>query len=260
LLIAVDDAADPRLVDYVNLRHVPDRSVVIVEGITALSQVPGSRFPLRSVLCLPRHEPRVRAVVGADATVFIASDDVLRETVGFNMHRGIVAAVERPPAIGADEVVATARVIAVLERLNDVENLGALFRNARAFGVDGVLLDAETADPLNRRTVRVSLGHVLRVPFARLESWPPSLPDFRLVALTPAGEVDLHEVPPGPRTALLFGSEGDGLTAPAIAGADVRAHIPMAPGVDSLNVATAAAIAFHHLSRPRNVAHPLNPR
>jgi tRNA G18 (ribose-2'-O)-methylase SpoU len=248
LLIAVDDADDPRLADYVDLRHVPDRLPVIVEGITALRQVPGSPFMLRSVLCLPRHEPRVRTVVGDDATVLVASDEVLRQTVGFNLHRGIVAAVERPPALSANEILGSARVVAVLERLNDVENLGALFRNARAFGVDGVLLDAETADPLNRRTVRVSLGHVLRVPFARLESWPPSLPGFRVVALTPAGDVDLHDVPQGPRTALLLGSEFDGLTAPAIAGADVRVRIPMAAGVDSLNVATAAAIAFHYLA------------
>ena len=247
MLIAVDDAADPRLADYVDLRHVPDRLPVIVEGITALRQVPGSPFTLRSVLCLPRHEPRVRAVVGDDATVLVASDDVLQQTVGFNLHRGIVAAVERPPAVSADEILGSARVVAVLERLNDVENLGALFRNARAFGVDGVLLDVETADPLNRRSVRVSLGHVLRVPFARLDSWPPSLSGFRVVALTPAGDVDLHDVPPGPRTALLLGSEADGLTAPAIAGADVRVRIPMADGVDSLNVATAAAIAFHYL-------------
>lgn len=249
MLIAVDDAADPRLADYVDLRHTPDRPAVIVEGITALTQVPGSGFPLRSVLCLSRHEPRVRAIVGADATVFIASDDVLRETVGFNLHRGIVAAVERPPAPSTDHILEGARVIAVLERLNDVENLGALFRNARAFGVDAVLLDPETADPLNRRTVRVSLGHVLRVPFARLDTWPPSLPGFRVVALTPAGDVDLHDVPPGPRTALLLGSEGEGLTEQVTAKADVRARIPMTDGVDSLNVATAGAIAFHHLSR-----------
>jgi tRNA G18 (ribose-2'-O)-methylase SpoU len=248
LLIEVDDSADPRLADYVDLRHTPDRASVIVEGLTALAQVPGSGFALRSVLCLPRHEPRVRQVVGSDATILVASEHVLSDTVGFNLHRGIVAAVERSPAVGTGSILEGARIVAVLERLNDVENLGALFRNARAFGVDAVLLDPETADPLNRRSVRVSLGHVLRVPFARLDRWPPRLPGFMVVALTPAGDVDLHDVPPARPVAILLGSESEGLTNQAIESADVRARIPMANNVDSLNVATAAAIAFHHLA------------
>jgi tRNA G18 (ribose-2'-O)-methylase SpoU len=247
--VLIDDPADPRLADYVDLRHVVERPAVIVEGVTALEQVPGSRFPLRSVLCFPRHEARVRTIVGDDADVLLAEEDVLRETVGFSLHRGVVAAVERPAPLDPLPLLAGARVVAVLERLNDIENLGALFRNARAFGVDAVLLDAETADPLNRRTVRVSLGHVLCVPFARLPTWPPDLPGFTTVALTPSASLDLRALDPAPRTALVLGAEGAGLTDAALAAADARARIPMADGVDSLNVATAAAIAFYELTR-----------
>lgn len=136
----------------------------------------------------------------------------------------------------------------MLERINDLENLGSLFRNARAFGCDAVLLDPETADPFARRPVRVSMGHVLRIPFARFDRWPKGLDVARdagltLVALTPAGDpLDAAALPE--RAAFLVGAEGPGLTDSALAAADCRLAIPMAAGVDSLNVATAAAIAL----------------
>jgi tRNA G18 (ribose-2'-O)-methylase SpoU len=143
----------------------------------------------------------------------------------------------------------------VLESLNDFENLGALFRNAAAFGVDAVLLDPRCADPLYRRSVRVSMGHVLRVPFAVLPGeWPQSLDllrdhGFTLLALSPAPDaVPLREVISPPRWAVLLGAEGPGLTDDAMAHADRLVRIPMANGVDSLNVATAAAVAFAHLA------------
>jgi tRNA G18 (ribose-2'-O)-methylase SpoU len=137
--------------------------------------------------------------------------------------------------------------------LNDFENLGALFRNAAAFGVDAVLLDPQCADPLYRRSVRVSMGHVLRVPFAVLPgAWPDSLAalrDFTVLALTPdPSATPLRDVPVPPRWAVLLGAEGPGLSPAALAAADLRVRIPMAPGVDSLNVATAAAVAFAQLS------------
>jgi tRNA G18 (ribose-2'-O)-methylase SpoU len=144
----------------------------------------------------------------------------------------------------------------VLEGLNDHENLGALFRNAAAFGVDAVLADPTTADPLYRRSVRVSLGHVLRVPWTRLPDWPDGLASlkaegFVLVALTPSADAEpiaaLAADPPA-RVALLLGAEGPGLSGAALAAADRRVRIPIAEGVDSLNVATAAAIAFHRLA------------
>jgi tRNA G18 (ribose-2'-O)-methylase SpoU len=143
--------------------------------------------------------------------------------------------------------------VAVLEALNDFENLGALFRNAAAFGVDAVLLDPRCADPLYRRSVRVSMGHVLHVPFAVLDDWADGLKavrdrGFAILAMTPREPaVPLRTVAPPERWALLLGAEGPGLSDAALAAADMLVRIPMAPGVDSLNVATAAAVAFDHL-------------
>lgn len=250
MLIPVEHADDERLVDYVDLRHTPDREAVIVEGAVALQQVPGSAFRLRSVLCFDRHVDKVRTIVGDDATIYVAPEPVLRATVGFDLHRGVVAACERAPARSAADVVGNARVLLATERLNDIENLGGLFRNARALGADGVLLDAETADPLNRRTVRVSLGHVLRVPFARAAEWPLSLPDVTVAALTPQGDTDVRDLAPiDAPVALLVGAEGGGLSEAALAAADLRVRIPMSDDVDSINVATAAAVALFAISR-----------
>lgn len=250
MLIEVDDPTDQRLAEYLDLRHSPERATVIVEGTTALEQVEGSRFALRSVLCLERHVPRVVALAGA-VPVYVAPVEVLRATVGFDLHRGVVASCERPTPLTECDVTRGARLLVALERLNDLENVGVVFRSCRALGADGVLLDAQTPDPLNRRTVRVSLGHVLRVPFARSAAWPPALEGFTTVALTPGGEVDLRELADVERAALLVGAEGDGLTDAALQAADIRCRIPMAHGVDSLNVATATAIALYELQRGR---------
>jgi len=181
---------------------------------------------------------------------------VLEGIVGFDLHRGALASVERRPPAPIDDLVGPGALIIVGEGLNDHENLGALYRNAVAFGASGIALDPTSADPFYRRSVRVSMGHVLDVPTARLGALPGGLAELRalgveVVALTPrADAVALHDVPPRsdrPR-AVLVGAEGPGLTAAAIEAADLAVRIPLAPGVDSLNVATAAAIALHHLS------------
>jgi tRNA G18 (ribose-2'-O)-methylase SpoU len=201
---------------------------------------------------------------------------VVAGTVGFALHRGVVAVAHRPPPTDPARLLAeagavprggTPRLVAALEGLNDHENIGALFRNAAAFGVAGVLLDPACADPLYRRSIRVSVGHVLHTPFARLEPWPSGLDRVRaagfvVVALAPhppAGggvpAIGLAELgarlsgsdrPVG--VALLLGAEGPGLTDAALAASDMTVTIPMADGVDSLNVATAAAVAFHALA------------
>jgi tRNA G18 (ribose-2'-O)-methylase SpoU len=178
--------------------------------------------------------------------------------VGFHLNRGVLAVADRaaPPDVAA--LLRRARLVAVLEGVNDHENLGALFRNAAALGVDAVLLGPRCSDPLYRRSVRVSMGHVLRVPFAELPgSWPASLDivraaGLRVAALTPAAEAQplATAALAGQRVAVLLGAEGPGLTAEALAAADLRVRIPMATGVDSLNVATAAAVAFHALGAP----------
>jgi tRNA G18 (ribose-2'-O)-methylase SpoU len=183
----------------------------------------------------------------------------LVEITGFAFHRGVLATARRLPHPPLDEVASPARRLLVTEGVNDHENLGALFRNAAALGIDGALLDPTTADPLYRRSVRVSLGHVLRVPWTRVERWPAALDDLRArgvttVALSPAaGAVDIDELAADPpdRIAFLVGAEGPGLTPGALEAADMRVRIPIATGVDSLNVATAAAIAFHRLARFR---------
>ncbi|MDQ3576738.1 MAG: RNA methyltransferase, partial [Actinomycetota bacterium] len=158
-----------------------------------------------------------------------------------------------PPDLA--ELAERARTLVVLEGVGDHENLGAIFRNAAALGVDGVLLGPGCSDPLYRRSVRVSMGHVLAVPFASIEPWPEGInwlrdKGFRTLALTPAlSAVPLSDaVTPGERVALLLGSEGPGLTAATIEAADTAVRIPMSGGVDSLNVATAGAVAFYALS------------
>ena len=220
---------------------------MIVEGLLAVEELVRSDLTIRSVLVSPRKQPRLPPLPVA-TPVYIACDDVLRATVGFDLHRGVVASAERPTAAERDAVLATARRVLVCERISDLENLGSLFRNARAFGADAVLLDPETADPLARRPVRVSLGHALRIPTARLTNWPDDLlsrvaaAGLEVVALTPAGDTDLRDLPA--RVAFLVGAEGPGLSSGALSAAGRRARIPMAAGVDSLNVATAAAIAL----------------
>jgi tRNA G18 (ribose-2'-O)-methylase SpoU len=164
------------------------------------------------------------------------------------MHRGVAACARRGEPRRAADIVATARFLVVTESINDPENLGALFRNAAAFSVDGMLLDPTTCDPLSRRVIRVSMGHALRVPFARGPL--PPLPGFTTVALTAGASTDIAEVR-AERVALFVGNEGSGLSPYVLASADVRASIPMAKGVDSLNVATAAAVALALLRRGR---------
>lgn len=251
--IEVDDPADERLADYVGLTDAAlarrGDGVFLAEGVLVIRRLLESRYRVRSLLLAAN---RVDAVAGVldhvDAPVYVASQAVMDEVVGFPIHRGALAAVDRLPLPSVTEVVAEARLVAVLEGINDSENMGSLFRNAAAFGVDAVLLSPDCCDPLYRRSVRVSLGHVLHVPFTTLGSLD-ELDGFETMALTPAADAEvLRDVVPGNRTAVLLGAEGAGLRPETLAAADRRVRIPMAPDVDSLNVATAAAIAFHHLS------------
>jgi tRNA G18 (ribose-2'-O)-methylase SpoU len=227
----------------------------VVEGLFALEALLGSPYPVRSVLATTRRAERVEALVAGRALVVVRDDADVAAVAGFDFHRGVLAAADRLPLPAVADVVERARLVAVVEGVGDHENLGALFRNAAALGADAVLLDPTTADPLYRRSVRVSLGHVLRVPWTRVTDWPDGLGllrarGFELVALTPAAHaepVDRLASEPGRPRALLLGAEGPGLSPDALAAADRRVRIPIAAGVDSLNVATAAAIAFHVL-------------
>jgi tRNA G18 (ribose-2'-O)-methylase SpoU len=247
--VPVDDPADPRLADYVDLRGGRPTGVgpVIVEGWIAVEELLASPLTVRSILVTPKKADRL-PTVAEPIPVYVADEAVLRATVGFDLHRGVVASADRPPPEDPATVLRGARRVVACERVNDLENLGSLFRNARAFGVDAILLDPETADPLGRRPVRVSLGHALSVPFARVERWPDDLASLArsagltVVALTPTADGDLADLPE--RAVFLVGAEGPGLAVATLELADRRVRIPMSAGVDSLNVATAAAIAL----------------
>jgi len=217
----------------------------IVESRLAVEALLDSPYEPVSLLIADRlaDDPLVATFPGE---VIVAPQDVINQTVGFNMHRGVVACARRGAPLSVDDVTRNARSLLVTECVNDPENLGALFRNAAAFGVDGVLLDDATCDALSRRCIRVSMGHALRVQFARAPV--AHLDGFTTIALTPDGRSDIAEVRVD-RFALVVGNEGAGLTNAALACADVRAAIPMAKGVDSLNVATAAAVALALLRR-----------
>ncbi|MFC4081560.1 TrmH family RNA methyltransferase [Amycolatopsis samaneae] len=262
-LIFTEDRDDPRLDDFRDLSTAdrrPDRpggkGLVIAEGTVVVGRMLESRYPVRALLGVERRFRELdHALARVDVPAYVTSAETMAEVVGFHLNRGVLAVADRPAPPTVAEVVGGADVVAVLEGVGDHENLGALFRNAAALGVGGVLLGPGCSDPLYRRSVRVSMGHVLRVPFTGVDAWPGGLDllraqGFRVAALTPrAGSVPLRAVrehAPG-RIALLFGAEGPGLTEEALAAADLAVRVPMAPGVDSLNVATAAAVAFYEL-------------
>ena len=255
----IDDPADPRLDDFRDLTDAdvrPDRrGIVIAEGVNVVERMVRSPYRVRAVVGVSAKIDALRPLLETlDAPAYVVDKWVLSDAVGFRVTRGVLASALRPEPPSSAQLLAASTRIAVLEALNDFENLGALFRNAAAFGVDAVLLDPQCADPLYRRSVRVSMGHVLQVPFAVLPArWPDSLravraAGFELLALTPGGDVALRDVARPAKWAVLLGAEGAGLTADAMRCADRRVRIPMASGVDSLNVATAAAVAFAHLA------------
>ncbi len=265
-LVEITDPDDPRLADFRDLTVAdrrPDRpggrALVIAEGVVVVQRLLASPYPVRALLGVPRRYQELAADL-ADVQVpyYSASAQVMASVVGFHLNRGVLATADRVASPDPDELLRSARTVAVLEGVGDHENLGSVFRNAAALGIDAVLLAQGCSDPLYRRSVRVSMGNVLRVPFAGL---PGSISDavgllhaagFTVAALTPSAlAVPLLQAGlAGTRVALLLGSEGPGLTAEALAASDIRVRIPMAAGVDSLNVATAGAIAFAAVAQP----------
>lgn len=268
--VTISDPADPRVGDYVDLSDPDLRRRVeegdgffVAESALVIRRLLTSPCRVRSVLVTPHQHAALADVLDPlAAPVYVAPPALLRRVVGFDLHRGAVAAADRFPLPDPDDLLATATRVAVLEELNDHENLGVIFRNAAGLGLDALLLGPRCADPFYRRCVRVSVGHVLTVPFTRLEPWPQALDrvrsaGFTLAALTPdPSATPLAAFRPGPddRVALLLGAEGPGLTPEVLATADIRLRIPMQRGVDSLNVASAAAVAFHHLGPGRSTS------
>lgn len=266
LVIDVDDPADPRLDDFRDLNSVdrrPDlpsgKGLVIAEGVLVAQRMLASRFTPRAFLGTDRRLTELGDDLHvSNAPYYRASPEVMAEVVGFHLNRGVLASASRAVELSVPDVIEGARTVAVLEGVNDHENLGSIFRNAAGLDVDAVVFGAGCADPLYRRAVRVSMGHALLVPFARAESWPGDLKllqdnGFHLVAMTPGeGSVPiaaaLDELEDR-KVAVLVGAEGPGLAEHTMRSCDVRARIPMSRGTDSLNVATAAALAFYERSR-----------
>ncbi|MBN3455243.1 RNA methyltransferase [Mycolicibacterium sp.] len=266
LVIDVDDPDDARLDDFRDLNSVdrrPDlpsgKGLVIAEGVLVAQRMIASRFTPRAFLGTDRRLRELGADLdGVEAPYYRASPEVMAEVVGFHLNRGVLASASRPSELTVAQVISQARTIAVLEGVNDHENLGSIFRNAAGLAVDAVVFGAGCADPLYRRAVRVSMGHALLVPFARAQAWPADLEllrnnGFRLLAMTPDAAAaalpdamaDLGEE----RVAILVGAEGPGLAEHTMRASDVRVRIPMSRGTDSLNVATAAALAFYERAR-----------
>jgi tRNA G18 (ribose-2'-O)-methylase SpoU len=239
----------------VDARH----GVFVVEGARSVGQLLSSSWPVLSLLLRPERvdalSDAVQALERRGAPVYVAGPEVFDRVAGFPVHRGVLALAGRRPPPDPISVLAGVDTVVVVEAVNDHENLGAIFRNAAALGGGAILLDPRCCDPLYRRAIRVSVGHVLRVPFTRLEPWPAALHrlarwGFSVVALDPRASEPIEALQRHGPMALLVGGEGFGLSEAARRAADRRVRIPMAAGVDSLNVATAVAIALHRLARP----------
>jgi tRNA G18 (ribose-2'-O)-methylase SpoU len=287
--VPITDPEDERVADYraltdlqLRTRWEPPHGLFIAEGELVLRRALRAGYRLRSVLVDAKRTRQVADLIAADtapaadtppgvggperdsvphrddvAPVYAASQQVLDATTGFHVHRGVLASFHRRELSDPTRVLAAARRVVILEDVNNHTNLGAIFRGAAALGMDAVLLSPTCADPLYRRSVRVSMGEVFAVPYARLEPWPDALDavraaGFTLLALTPAADATPMQrltTAQRERPALLLGAEGPGLTGSALAASDLRVSIPMRRGVDSLNVAAASAVACWELCR-----------
>jgi tRNA G18 (ribose-2'-O)-methylase SpoU len=262
-VIHVDNPSDERLSDF---KAVSDperarmRGAFIAEGRLVVRRLlTESPFTPRSVMVTPTAMKSIEDALAArpDVPVYVVPTDVMEAVSGFNIHRGCLAAGERPPRADWHARAAPAHRAVILERVGDADNVGAIFRSAAAFGIGVVLLGPDCADPLYRKAIRTSMGAALTLPFADAEPWPAVLTElaaagWAVAALTPAADAmplrDFSGATRARRVAIVLGHEGDGLTAAALDACEYRVRIPIQPSVDSLNVATAAAVALYALS------------
>ena len=254
---------DPGLADYARLTDValrrvsePEGGLYIAESLTVIGRALRAGHRPRSVLTIQKWLPELeRLLDGVDVPVYVGEPGVLEELTGFHLHRGALASMHRPEMPTVAEVLRDARRVVIVEDVVDHTNVGAIFRSVAGLGADAVLVTPRCADPLYRRSVRVSMGTVLQVPWTRLPEWDEAAPllhaaGFTIAALALADDaVPLRQFAADApdRVAILVGAEGDGLSRPALAAADVVVTIPMAHGVDSLNVAAASAVALYAL-------------
>jgi tRNA G18 (ribose-2'-O)-methylase SpoU len=265
----LESAGDPRVSDYTQLTDVhlrklrePAEGMYIAESSRVLRRALAAGHSPRSFFLAEKWLDDLQDVLSEypDVPAFIGSAALLEEITGFHLHRGAMAAMQRPAPVPLPELLADARTetphrsrIAILEDLTDHTNVGAIFRSAAAIGVDAVLVTPQCADPLYRRSIRVSMGTVFQVPWTRVEAWPASIEQLKeagyFVAGMSLGEgaITLDELvaQDHQNLVLVFGTEGDGLKPETDRSLDARVTIPMMNGVDSLNVAASSAVAFY---------------
>lgn len=258
-VVVVTDAKDARLSDYTDLTDValrrvrePAEGLFLAEGEKVVLRALDAGYAPRSVLTEAKWLPGIEPALAAyDCPVYVGDEPLLRQVTGYRVHRGALASMQRRPLPALDDVLSTARRVVVLEDLVDHTNVGAVFRNAAALGIDAVLVSPGCADPLYRRSVKVSMGAVLAVPWTRADPWPDTLDllrakGFRTIAMSPdprgraLPDADLR-----PPVAVVLGTEGEGLSASALERCTETVRIPMSAGVDSLNVAAASAVVFY---------------
>ncbi len=274
-LVVVVDPRDPRLADYVSLRDVQlrrhietERGLFLAEGEKVVRRAVAAGYPIRSFMMTRRWLAGLEQELASagDVPCFVVSDEVAEVATGFHVHRGALASLERRALPHVSEILHGARRIVMLEDIVDHTNVGAVFRSAAALGMDGVILSPRCADPLYRRSVKVSMGAVFSIPWSRVGEWFDAMAEvsaagFTTVALTPgADSVPLDEYATGhdlDKICLVLGSEGPGLSSRWLSTAAVRARIDMARDVDSLNVAAAAAIAFFQIRTRAPRARPV---
>jgi tRNA G18 (ribose-2'-O)-methylase SpoU len=266
-IIRIENLDHPGLEDYARLTDVvlrrisePAGGLYIAESSKVIARALNAGHAPRSVLLqeqwLAELEPALEPY--ADLDVFVASATLLETLTGFNLHRGALASMHRPPLASVSEIIADARRVVILEDIMDHTNVGAIFRAVAGIGADAVLISPRCADPLYRRSVRVSMGTVLQVPWTRLPEWTEAGPllktaGFHIMALAlsdTAVTLDDFAAAPPERLAIVLGAEGDGLSRAALSVADTIVTIPMKHGVDSLNVAAASAVALYQLRQP----------
>jgi len=264
-IVPVDDPADPRLDDFIRLKDLnlrkkleTERGLYLAEGAMVIERALTAGHVPRAMLVSESRLPDCRDLPIGDAPLYVAPDGLMEQITGYDVHRGAIASMNRPALPDLAAVIDGARRVVILEDLTGHTNVGAIIRSVAALGADAVLVTPHCADPLYRRSIRVSMGTVFQVPWTRIEPWPAGIASvraagFTVVALEPSDDSvpidDLATELPD-RIALVLGTEGDGLGQTTRDLADIRVRIPMAAGVSSLNVASAAALALWEL-RPR---------
>jgi tRNA G18 (ribose-2'-O)-methylase SpoU len=260
--VTIESAGDPRIAEFADLRHRPPGGttgrIAIVESQPVIERLVGSRVTPTSFLLTPRRADGLAATLAAfpGAAVYVADDAVMQQIVGFDLHRGALAACTLPDEPVESSLLAASQRIVVLEGSNDPENIGAIARSARALGIDAMVLDPTCATAYSRRAIRVSMGELLHLPVLHASDWPAPLTrlhdhGFETWALTPRRDADcIFDLSPPPRVALIAGAEGPGLTGATLSAATRRVRIPLHADVDSLNLGHALAIAIAHVSAP----------